>query len=458
VETDELTAILREVGDRVRARHPDAMTVAVPLPDLMPLVHARDAAEAKVAAIGTVNPRAGGPLNWLAQQVKKAVARALDWHVREQVEFNRNVMACVEATLESLEETRRTLAVMDQQGSQLMAEAQELKDIRSHWVDWRQGWEHKLVVNETKLLRGLAELNAAFQHRTGQNESFFRDQIKLQHADYEAALDRYGVDIQKRLWADMERIRKDYDHLIHSELRLIRQRAATTVPAAAAPVTPLPPTPTPAQPDFDYARFAERFRGSEDYVKKGQQFYLPYFTGRREVLDIGCGRGEFLELLRDTGVAARGIDLSRESVDLCRQKGLQADVADLYTYLADLPEASLDGIFSAQVVEHLPPDRLPDMIRLAASRLERDGILAIETPNPECLAIFASHFYLDPTHTRPVPHPLLGFYMEEYGLGGIEVHRLSPAIESMPALAGLPEDFRDAFFGGLDYAIVGRKL
>ena len=455
MDTDELTAILQEVRDRVRARHPEAATAAaLPLPDLMPLLHARDAAEAKVAAIGTVNPRAGGPLNWLAQQAKKAIARALDWHVREQVEFNRNVMACVEATLESLEETRRTLAAM----GQIQDEVRELKDIRSHWVDWRQEWEHKLVVNETKLLRGLAELNAAFQHRSGQNESFFRDQIKLQHADFTAAVERSGVDIQKRLWADLERVRKDYDHLIHSELRLIRQRAATSPPAATAPASPLPQGPSPAQPEFDYARFAERFRGSEDYVKKGQRFYLPYFTGRREVLDIGCGRGEFLELMREAGVPARGIDLSRESVEVCRRKGLQADAADLYTHLADLPEASLDGIFSAQVVEHLPPERLPDMIRLAASRLERDGVLAIETPNPECLAIFASHFYLDPTHARPVPHALLSFYMEEYGLGGIEVHRLSPAIESMPALAGLPEDFREAFFGGLDYAIVGRKL
>src|ERR1022692_1847013 len=455
VDTDELTAILQEVRDRVRARHPEAATAAaLPLPDLMPLLHARDAAEAKVVAIGTVNPRAGGPLNWLAQQAKKAISRALDWHVREQVEFNRNVMACVEATRESLEETRRTLAAM----GQIQDEVRELKDIRSHWVDWRQEWEHKLVVNETKLLRGLAELNAAFQHRSGQNESFFRDQIKLQHADFTAAVERSGVDIQKRLWADLERIRKDYDHMIHSELRLIRQRAATSPPAAIAPASPLPQGPSPAQPEFDYARFAERFRGSEDYVKKGQRFYLPYFTGRREVLDVGCGRGEFLELMREASVPARGIDLSRESVELCRQKGLQADAADLYTHLADLPEALLDGIFSAQVVEHLPPERLPDMIRLAASRLERDGVLAIETPNPECLAIFASHFYLDPTHARPVPHALLVFYMEEYGLGGIEVHRLSPAIESMPALAGLPEDFREAFFGGLDYAIVGRKL
>ncbi|PYT26076.1 MAG: hypothetical protein DMG58_23155 [Acidobacteria bacterium] len=98
------------------------------------------------------------------------------------------------------------------------------------------------------------------------------------------------------------------------------------------------------------------------------------------------------------------------------------------------------------------------MIRLAAQKLGRGGLIAIETPNPECLAIFATHFYLDPTHVRPIPYALLSFYMEENGIGHIEMHPRSPAIESMPALASLPDDFRNAFFGGLDYAIIGRKL
>ncbi len=90
VTTEELTAMLRAVRDRVRSRHPETSTPAgIPLADLMPLAHARDAAEAKVAAIGTVNPRAGGLLNAAVQRVKKTVARALDWHIREQVEFNR---------------------------------------------------------------------------------------------------------------------------------------------------------------------------------------------------------------------------------------------------------------------------------------------------------------------------------------------------------------------------------
>ena len=145
-KTEELTALVQEIRDRVRARYPgpDGLKhLRITLPDLLPLVHARDAAEAKVASIGTVNPRPGGPLNALAQSIKKMVARALDWHVREQVEFNRNVMAAVEATLGALQETNRALSALGLQ------EVPELKDMRSHWVQWRTEWEHKLFVNET---------------------------------------------------------------------------------------------------------------------------------------------------------------------------------------------------------------------------------------------------------------------------------------------------------------------
>ena len=122
------------------------------------------------------------------------------------------------------------------------------------------------------------------------------------------------------------------------------------------------------------------------------------------------------------------------------------------------PQATFDGIFCAQVVEHLPPERVPEMIRLAASRLAVGGVLAIETPNPECLAIFATHFYLDPGHARPIPYPLLVFYLEEFGIGRIEVRQLSPAADTVPSLASLPAEFREAFFGGLDYVVIGRKL
>ncbi len=156
---------------------------------------------------------------------------------------------------------------------------------------------------------------------------------------------------------------------------------------------------------------------------------------------------------------ARGIDLSAESIQQCHEKGLEAEVADLFKYLDALPDGEFDGILSSQVIEHLPPARVPLMIRrLCAAKLRRNGILAIETPNPECLAIFATYFYLDPTHTRPMPHQYVQFCMEEAGMTGIEVHRLSPAVETMPELASLPADFRERFFGGLDYAIIARKI
>jgi O-antigen chain-terminating methyltransferase len=476
VESAELIAILREVRERVRARNPETSagangatgTPGIALPDLLPLLHARDAALGKVAAIGTVNPRSGGLLNAIVQAWKRFVARVLDWHVREQVEFNRKIVDYADAALEAQREANRAISEMaarlaaqrDEMGARLKAQEElgdEMKDMRDHWAGWRVEWEHKLQLNEVQFLRSVADLQGAFQHRVTLMEASHRDLMRTHNVDFHAALERHAFDIQKRLWADLEKMHTEIERIIHSELRLVRQRAqiAATVPAEAA-LTPAATAPAPL--GFDYARFAERFRGTEEYVTAGQQFYLPYFEGSKNVLDIGCGRGEFLKMMRDAGIPARGIELGAESVALCRAQGLDAELADAFPYLAALPEGSLDGIFCSQVVEHLPPERLPELIRLCAGRLAPGGVIAIETPNPECLAIFATHFYLDPTHTRPAPHPLLIFYLEEFGVGNIEVRRLSPAKESMPALNSLPEDFRDAFFGCLDYAVIGRKL
>ena len=419
MESAELIAILREVRERVQARYPQGVLGGdILLADLKPLADARDAALTKVAAIGTVNPRPGGPINALVQAWKRLVARVLDWHVREQVLFNRKTVECIDAAIEALNESNRAFV-----------------ELANHWTQWRPGWETKLQETEIQFLRSVAEMHASFQLT-----------VSKQHSDFTAALAKSGEDI-----------RLESERLIHSELRLLRQRLELR-PMAQDSATSTPVGEPKTHPAFDYARFAERFRGTEEYVKAGQRIYLPYFAGRTNMLDIGCGRGEFLEMMRAAGIPARGIDLSEESVALCRQKGLLAESADLFQYLAQQPEGSFDGIFCAQVVEHLPPERVPEMIKLAASRLARKGVIAIETPNPECLAVFATHFYLDPTHTRPVPYPLLVFYLEEFGVGGIEVRKLSPAAEGMPSLAGLPAEFREAFFGGLDYAAIGRKL
>ena len=465
LEDDELTAAIQAVRDRVRARHPaNGLGVeGVAAADLHPLLHARDAAEAKVAAIGQVNPRPPGLKNSIAQWFKKKIARALDWHVREQIEFNRASMRCVQASLEALAETNRALAMLASHHRDLLRihndemaavhlEMQELKDIRTHWSEWRVGIEERRSLSEIHMLRTISELQAAFQHRVTLMEQNFRDANMQQHRAFTDALDRSALEVQKRMWIDLEEIRRQYERLIHNELKVIRQKAAATTVSAAAPSTHETPI------NIDWLRFAENFRGPEEDVRDRQRHYVLRFAGSAPVLDLGCGRGEFLEAARDAGLAASGIDQSGECVALCRSKGLDAKQADMFAYLDALADQSLGGIYCAQVVEHVDPHRLPDLVALMAKKLRSGALAVIETPNPECLAIFATHFYLDPTHTRPVPPRLLGFYMEEAGFGRIEVEHLSPAVDSMPALAELPAAVRDKFFGGLDYVIFGRRL
>jgi len=475
----ELEQAVREIQDRVRTRHPqgDPGSFGVPLANLLPLLHARDAAEAKVAAIGTVNPRPPGFKNNLIQKWKRFVARVLDWHVREQVEFNRAQINCVQAILEALNDHNRALEslaaaigrhqhaiealgslpprmeAMEGRTDMLRDRSTELADIAKHWHEWRKEWERNLAINETQFLRSVADLQSGFAHRSTMMEATFRDIAKTQHSDFQGALERANGDIQKRLWADLDRIRTEYETIIHSELRSVRQKAF-----AAATLPPTPSAPGEAQHPYDFLRFAERYRGPELYVRQNFENYLDYFAGKTRVIDLGCGRGEMLELLKEKGIPAKGIDGDAESVAICRSKGLDADEADLFGWLDAQPDGAYEVLFCSQVIEHLPPLELPKFIRSCAAKLERGGVLILETPNPECLAIFATHFYLDPTHQRPVPPVLAAFHMEEAGLGRIEVKRLAPAVDSMPSLASLPEDFREAFFGCLDYAIVGRKL
>lgn len=453
-KADEIAAIVQAIRDRVRREHPSGKvgSLSVPLPDLLPILHAKDAAESKAAAIGSVNPRPPGLANSLIQGVKRNVARALNWFVRDQVEFNRATLTIVETLLTALNDQNRTIAALAEQLDEIRPLRQELLDIRSHWSAWRPEWDKKLVQNEAILLRSAADLQAGFQHRLALLETSYRDAMKEQHGNFASALENKSLEMQQQVWTGLAELRKlhhelrlEHERMIHSELRSARQRPATPAPQASgvAPVA------------LDYAHFANRFRGAEDSVRERMQFYVPLFREYAPVVDLGCGRGEFLELMRDAGVDARGMDFD---VEIARSKGLAVQQGDFFELLTAEPESSLGGIFCSQVIEHLAPGQVPALIQLAAAKLRPGGLLAIETPDPACLAIFATHFYIDPTHTRPVPAPLTVFYMEEAGFGAINVHRLSTAVESMPSLASLSSEFREEFFGSLDYAAVGYRL
>ena len=258
-------------------------------------------------------------------------------------------------------------------GSRLAAQEQvgeELKDIRKHWAEWRLEWEHKLAQNEIQFLRGVADLQAGFQHRATLMDANYRDAMRGQHAEFTGALERFALDIQKRLWADLERIRLDYERLIYSELQTIRQRAAVSgVSRGGGPARGAGAAAVAA--DSITARFAERFRGTEEYVKAGPAV-LPALLPRAAAMCwiSAAAAANSWSMMRDAGVPAqRHRSRARSRWRRAATRAWTPRSRTCSCIWTNLPEASLDGIFCSQVVEHLPPDRLPEMVRLCASRL-----------------------------------------------------------------------------------------
>ena len=136
-------------------------------------------------------------------------------------------------------------------------------------------------------------------------------------------------------------------------------------------------------PDFDYLGFVERFYGSEEEVRGRRRIYAECFRGQEHVLDIGSGRGEFLELLEQAGIRAKGVDIDLDMILLCKEKGLDVTETDALAYLEGLPDESLGGVFSAKVIEQFEPSQIPRVVKLCYMKLRPRGVLVLETANPK---------------------------------------------------------------------------
>ncbi|HXH11561.1 MAG TPA: methyltransferase domain-containing protein [Alphaproteobacteria bacterium] len=226
------------------------------------------------------------------------------------------------------------------------------------------------------------------------------------------------------------------------------------------------------EPEFDYFGLEERFRGSEGDIKDRQRIYVEYFKGLDQVLDIGSGRGEFLELLMEAGIKAKGVDLDLDMVLYCQEKGLDVVREDAFVYLESLPDESLGGIFAAQVIEHLEPLRIVELVKLCQRKLRPGGPLIFETPNPACLMVFARSFYMDPSHIRPIHPETMKFVLESAGFEDLQLRFSAPveAVMRIPPLAGSGADgltleefnkgierLNELLYGCQDYAVIGRK-
>ena len=243
------------------------------------------------------------------------------------------------------------------------------------------------------------------------------------------------------------------------EERLTRVERRGPAGAAAAPPVPVAAPPAAAALP-DYFAFESRMRGSVEAIRERQRPYVEDFRAAAPVLDIGCGRGELLSLLRDAGVEARGIDADADMVAYARGDGLDVDQADLVEYLEGLDDASLGGIFMGQVVEHLPPGALVRSLELAARKLRPGGVLVAETINP-LSPLALRHYFADLTHAQPLVPETLQLLARQSGFADTEIRYLNQPAERLtepddPVIAANVRRLNELLFAPLDYALVAR--
>ena len=255
--------------------------------------------------------------------------------------------------------------------------------------------------------------------------------------------------------------------------------AATAAPAAAAGDTHQQMLAGDRLQSQQYAGFEDLFRGSESEIRQRMADYLPIFAGAGEVVDIGCGRGEFLELLRSAGLTARGVDLNHEMVERSRAKGFDVTETDGLSFVAGAAPGSVGGLIACQVVEHLQPDYLLRFLAASAQALRPGAAIVLETINPACWSAFFDSYVRDLTHVRPVHPDTLKFLVMAAGFADVTIQWRSPypeagKLERLPAAAraaasdpALPplldvldrnvDRLNGLFFTHRDYAIVARR-
>jgi len=250
--------------------------------------------------------------------------------------------------------------------------------------------------------------------------------------------------------------------------------AGGSVPPPAA----LSSATTDAVNAYKYVGFENKFRGSEAEIRARLLQYVDVFEGATEVLDLGCGRGEFLSLLQERAIGARGLDINHEMVEACRARGLDATEGDALAYLGSLPDASLGGLIAVQVVEHFQPAYLVRFLDTAYHKLRPGSKLVLETLNPSCWFAFFEAYLRDITHAWPLHPETLKFLVVASGFQRVDVRLLSPyPVDARLQPVQLPsealtvgmvslaqtfnenvEKLNAVMYSYLDYAVVGERL
>lgn len=262
-----------------------------------------------------------------------------------------------------------------------------------------------------------------------------------------------------QLRQQQEKLQREHIHL-RKRLLLAEKRAQQSLAApqagahnAAASSEPLSQW---------YSAFEESQRGDVSQIAQRQAQYIPLVTPvlqalpQAPALDLGCGRGEWVQLLARLGHPSLGVDSNTAMLQPAEAADANVHCQDIFTFLAEQPPEHYALVTSFQVVEHLPPDQLLQLLLHAWRVLRPGGMVVLETPNPENLQVAAYSFWMDPTHQRPLPPPLLLNMAQHAGFVDCHIHRSSPWPADQQA-PGLPQPLAQLLYADQDYALIARK-
>lgn len=213
--------------------------------------------------------------------------------------------------------------------------------------------------------------------------------------------------------------------------------------------------------DALYASLEDQFRGPRDEIRRRLEVYVPILKEAGiagGVLDLGCGRGEWLQLLNSEAIEAQGVDHNRVFIEECRHAGFKVTEQDALVHLRGLPDECLNAVTMFHVAEHLRFETLISLLDEIVRTLRPGGMLIAETPNPENFVVGSCSFYADPTHRNPIPSQTLQFLLEARGLETADVLKLRPwDAARLEGDSEIVRRFNEYFYSAPDYGIVARK-
>ena len=216
--------------------------------------------------------------------------------------------------------------------------------------------------------------------------------------------------------------------------------------------------------DFFYRAFEDKFRGDRSLIRERLQVYLPFLResdlsqAGDEILDLGSGRGEWLELLRDEGYQGKGLDINQAMIKQCRELELSVVEGDALIYLKSLSDNTLGAVTGFHIAEHLPFESLIELITEIYRVVRPKGLIILETPNPRNVIVGSCTFYTDPTHKNPIPPEVLQFMVEYSSFETSQILQLNPSQDPhVLEDSAMADRFNELFYGSMDYAVIGIK-